>query len=292
MDISAWRLVPPAPAGPVASAIGSIGVTPFTRGRRRKAFGGPNSDHLRRLKKLEKENERRRAGRIGEPSSPARRRACIGHVTRTFEVSERMARRVPGRRRQTRRKAPRGRVEDAALTADLVATATWRGRRRRRGTTAMLRAAGRAVDVRRDERIRRPEGLKAPGKRPKRGRRRLADGSRVRLRSDHVRSRDCVEDRPRDCRTFRMLDVVDAFTRVCPAIRIDRKPTSSTSCRTSASAAACRTVSVPMTAPGSPPGPCGNGPRPSGRRPPWSSSPARGRTTVASASTPGFAMHC
>ncbi len=45
---------------PVAETIRSIGVTPFTYYRWRKAFGGLKSDQVKRLKDLEKENERLR----------------------------------------------------------------------------------------------------------------------------------------------------------------------------------------------------------------------------------------
>ena len=45
---------------PVADAIRSISVTPFTYYRWRKEFGGLKSDQVKRLKELEKENERLR----------------------------------------------------------------------------------------------------------------------------------------------------------------------------------------------------------------------------------------
>ena len=45
---------------PVAEAIRTIGVTPFTYYRWRKEFGGVKSDQVKRVKALEKENERLR----------------------------------------------------------------------------------------------------------------------------------------------------------------------------------------------------------------------------------------
>lgn len=45
---------------PVAEAIRAIGVTSFTYYRWRKEFGGLKSDQVKRLKDLEKENERLR----------------------------------------------------------------------------------------------------------------------------------------------------------------------------------------------------------------------------------------
>ena len=43
---------------PVAEAIRTIRVTPFTYDRRRREVGGLKSDQVKRLKDLEKENER------------------------------------------------------------------------------------------------------------------------------------------------------------------------------------------------------------------------------------------
>jgi len=145
---------------------------------------------------------------------------------RKFDVSERLACRVLGQHRSTQRKAPKGRADDAALTADIVALATEYGRYGYRRIAAMLRAAGWAVNVKRVERIWRLEGLKVPSKQPKKGRLWLDDGSCVRLRPErpnHVWSYDFVEDRTHNGRKFRMLNVIDEFTRECLAIRIDRK---------------------------------------------------------------------
>ena len=44
----------------VAEAVRSIGVTPFTYYRWRKEFGGLKTDQVKRLKELEKENDRLR----------------------------------------------------------------------------------------------------------------------------------------------------------------------------------------------------------------------------------------
>ena len=141
-------------------------------------------------------------------------------------MSERTACRVLGQHRSTQRKAPKGRADDAALTADIVALATQYGRYGYRRITALLQAAGWAVNARRVERIWRLEGLKVPQTQPKKGRLWLNDGSCVRLRPErpnHVWSYDFVEDRTHNGRKFRMLNVIDEFTRECLAIRIDRR---------------------------------------------------------------------
>jgi putative transposase len=143
-----------------------------------------------------------------------------------LDVSERLACRVLGQHRSTQRKAPRGRADEAALTADIVALATRYGRYGYRRITAMLRDAGWAVNAKRVERIWRREGLKVPQKQPKRSRLWLSDGSCIRLRPEHpnhVWSYDFVEDRTHDGRKYRMLNLIDEFTRECLAIRVDRK---------------------------------------------------------------------
>ncbi len=100
------------------------------------------------------------------------------------------------------------------------------GRYGYRRITALLRNAGWVVNVKRVERIWRREGLKVPAKQPKRKRLWLNDGSCIRLRPEHpnhVWSYDFVEDRTHDGRKYRMLNIIDEFTRECLAIRINRK---------------------------------------------------------------------
>ncbi len=131
-----------------------------------------------------------------------------------------------GQHRSTQRKTPRTPDDEAALTADVVELAKRYGRYGYRRVTALLRDAGWAVNRKRAERIWRRQGLKVPRRQPKRGRLWLADGSCVRLRPerpDHVWAYDFVEDRTRDGRKFRMLCVVDEFSREALAIRVARK---------------------------------------------------------------------
>lgn len=141
-------------------------------------------------------------------------------------VPERRACRVLGQHRSTQRKPPSRPDDEAALTADIVALATRYGRYGYRRITALLQAAGWVVNRKRVERLWRREGLKVPQKQPKRGRLWLNDGSCTRLRPEHpnhVWSYDFVEDRTHDGRKYRLLNVVDEFTRECLAIRVSRK---------------------------------------------------------------------
>lgn len=144
----------------------------------------------------------------------------------TFGVSERFACRILGQHRSTQRKIAKTPDDEAALTADIIALATQYGRYGYRRITALLRNAGWVVNFKRVERIWRREGLKVPHKQPKRGRLWLNDGSCIRLRPEHpnhVWSYDFVEDRTYDGRKYRMLNIIDEFTRECLAIRVNRK---------------------------------------------------------------------
>ena len=108
--------------------------------------------------------------------------------------------------------------------------ATQYGRYGYRRVTGLLREAGWRVNHKRVERIWRQEGLKVPARQPKRGRLWLNDGSCVRLRPEHpnhVWAYDFVADRTHDGKAFRMLTVIDEFTRECLAIDVGRKIDSS-----------------------------------------------------------------
>ena len=147
-------------------------------------------------------------------------------VVANHGVSERLACRVLGQHRSTQRKKLTKPDDEVALTADITSLATQYGRYGYRRITAMLRQRGWRVNAKRVARIWRREGLKVPSKQPKRGRLWLNDGSCIRLRPEypnHVWSYDFVEDRTHDGRKYRMLNIIDEFTRECMAIRIGRK---------------------------------------------------------------------
>jgi len=150
----------------------------------------------------------------------------VSRVREQLGISERRACRVLSQPRSTQRRRPQTANDEAALTADIIALAQQYGRYGYRRITALLRTAGWVVNKKRVERIWRREGLKVPAKQPKRGRLWLTDGSCIRLRPErpnHVWAYDFVEDRTHDGRKYRMLNIVDEFTREALAIRIDRR---------------------------------------------------------------------
>lgn len=141
-------------------------------------------------------------------------------------VSERRACAVVGQPRATQRRRRKIRDDEDALTSAIIRLASAFGRYGYRRIRQLLVDEGWRVSVKRVYRIWRREGLKVPKKQPKRGRLWLNDGSCVRLRPErpnHVWSYDFVQDRTQDGRPFRMLTVIDEFTRRCLAVVVARR---------------------------------------------------------------------
>ena len=134
-----------------------------------------------------------------------------------------------GQVRKTQRRTPHITDEEARLAERIIELASQYGRYGYRRVTAMLRQEGWTVNHKRVERIWRREGLKVPKKQPKRRRLWLNDGSCIRLRpqfKDHVWSYDFVIARTTEGRAFRILNIIDEYTRECLAILVKRHITS------------------------------------------------------------------
>ena len=148
------------------------------------------------------------------------------HVTTELGISERRACRALGQHRSTQRKIPTTPDDEAALTADIIELARQYGRYGYRRITALLRTGGWTVNKKRVERIWRCEGLKVLAKQPKRSRLWLNDGSCVRLRPQRPTMFGPMTSSPIGLTMegrFRMLCIVDEFTRESLAIRVARK---------------------------------------------------------------------
>jgi transposase InsO family protein len=116
-------------------------------------------------------------------------------------------------------------VEEEMLVARIIELARQYGRYGYRRVTALLKDEGWKVGHNRVERIWRREGLKVPAKQPKRRRLWLTDGSCIRLRpehKDHVWSYDLVMARTAEGRPFKILVIIDEYTRECLRILIRR----------------------------------------------------------------------
>ena len=153
-------------------------------------------------------------------SAPARRGAARALQAR-FGVSERRACRVVGLRRSTLRYRARGRDDEPDLRHRLRELAAERRRFGYRRLHVLLRREGHAVNHKRVERLYRAEGLTVR----RRGRKRLAAVTRVAIArpgGPNVQwSLDFVSDALAWGRRFRVLTLVDTFTREALAIEVD-----------------------------------------------------------------------
>jgi transposase InsO family protein len=130
----------------------------------------------------------------------------------------------------TQRYTPNTTDAEEKMAARVIALATRYGRYGYRRITALLKEEGWQVNHKKIECIWKREGLKVPQKQPKGRRLWLNDGSCIRLRpehKDHVWSYDFVMARTADGRSFRILTILDEYTRECLAMRVDRHISSS-----------------------------------------------------------------
>lgn len=144
----------------------------------------------------------------------------------TLHVSERRACRAIGQLRSAQRYEPRPSPFREQLRERVIALASEYGRYGYRTITSMLHREGWDVGKDRVYMIWREEGLKVPHKQPKRARLWRTDGSCLRLRPErpnHVWSYDFVAERTRDGRPFRILNIIDEYTRQCLASFVARR---------------------------------------------------------------------
>lgn len=120
------------------------------------------------------------------------------------------------------------RSDEDRLTKDIIDLASAYGRYGYRRITALLRESGWNINIKRVRRIWKELGLKVPGKQKKRARLWDREGSCIRLRperANHVWSYDFIFDRTNEGRAFKMMTVIDEFTRESLAIKVARKLT-------------------------------------------------------------------
>jgi putative transposase len=153
----------------------------------------------------------------------------IEYVCEKLKVSQRRACRVLYQARATQWRHPSSSPDEKRLTEYIINLATKYGRYGYRRITALLNnRTGWRVNHKRVERIWRREGLKVPKKQSKRGRLWLNDGSCIRLRPEHrnhVWSYDFVMTRTSDRRSFRILALIDEYSRECLALLVSRRIT-------------------------------------------------------------------
>lgn len=143
-----------------------------------------------------------------------------------LDVSERLACRVIGQLRTTQRYKPVVDPDKEKLRTRIVELATQYGRYGYKTITSMLQLEGFTVGRDRVHRVWRDEGLQVPQKQPKRARLWLGDGSCIRLRPErrnHVWSYDFVSEQTHDGRKFRILNIIDEYTKECLASFVARR---------------------------------------------------------------------
>ena len=153
----------------------------------------------------------------------------MANTVEYYGVSERRACRVLGQCRATQRYSPRQEEDEERLRNDVIRLSSEYGRYGYKRITALLNQDGWRVNHKRVARIWREEGLKVPSRQPKRSRLWLGDGSCVRRRPEHpnhVWSYDFVYDRTQDKRSFRVLTLIDEFTKESLALEARRRFTS------------------------------------------------------------------
>ena len=161
--------------------------------------------------------------------APDSKRQAVRQAVEALDVSERRACQVIGQPRSTQRYDKQIPEDEELLRQRIIELASQYGRYGYRRVTALLHNEGWIVNHKRVQRIWHEEGLKVPQKQPKRGRLWLNDGSVIRLKPlfpKHVWSYDFMEDRTHNGVKFRILNVIDEFTRECLAVKVARRLTS------------------------------------------------------------------
>jgi putative transposase len=144
----------------------------------------------------------------------------VEHVINVLHVSERRACRAIGQVRSSHRYEKTPNAEQDKIRERVIQLATQYGRYGYKTITSMLKNEGFDTGKDRVYTIWHQEGLKVPYKQPKRARLWLADGSCIRLRPEyknHVWSYDFVSEETHNGRKFRILNIIDEFSRECLA---------------------------------------------------------------------------
>ena len=164
-------------------------------------------------------------------------RQAVVHTRQKLDTSERRTCRILGLARSTLHYKAASRTDDEALRLTLIRLAKQYGRygypladRRlpanaeRRKIAHLLRIEGWHVNHKKVERLWREEGLQLPQRHKRRKRLYHKDSSIIRLRPthpNHIWSVDLVHDKLSSGRRYKMLTVLDEYTRqaLCVAVR-------------------------------------------------------------------------
>ncbi len=153
-------------------------------------------------------------------------REAVIHVRRRLDTSERRTCKVVGIARSTLQYKAAPQDDDDALRLALIRLTKQYGRYGYRKITKLLRVEGWRVNHKRVERLWREEGLQLPARHKKRRRLYHKDSSVIRLRpqyANHIWSIDFVHDKLSNGRSYKMLTVLDEYTRQALCVAAKRK---------------------------------------------------------------------
>ena len=141
-------------------------------------------------------------------------------------MSERRTCRTAGMARSSQQYKPKPKRDDEALRLALIRPAKQYGRYGYRKIAKLLRIEGWNVNHKKGERLWREEGLQLPARHKRRKRLYHKDTSVIRLRPQYenpIWSVDFVHDRLSNGRPYRMLTVIDEYTREALTATVKRK---------------------------------------------------------------------
>ncbi len=153
-------------------------------------------------------------------------REAVIHVRRRLDTSERRTCKVVGIARSTLQYKAAPQDDDDALRLALIRLTKQYGRYGYRKITKLLRVEGWRVNHKRVERLWREEGLQLPARHKRRRRLYHKDSSVIRLRpqyANHIWSIDFVHDKLSNGRSYKMLTVLDEYTRQALCVGAKRK---------------------------------------------------------------------
>ncbi len=145
------------------------------------------------------------------------------HVRQRLATSERRTCKTIGLARSTQQYKAASKDDDEALRLALIRLAKQYGRYGYRKIAALLRIEGWRVNHKKVERVWREEGLQLPQRHKKRKRLYHKDSSIIRLRPqypNHIWSVDFVHDRLSNGRSYKMLTVLDEYTRQALCVEV------------------------------------------------------------------------
>jgi transposase InsO family protein len=149
----------------------------------------------------------------------------VQRVREATQASERKVCATVSQNRATQRYTTSASAYSVLLRQAVVNYASEYGRYGYRAITDLLRMDGWGINYKRVERIWRQEGLKVPTKQRPRKRLWNNDGSCIRLRPEwknHVWAYDFVQCRTANGKAFRVLVIIDEYSRECLALHVAR----------------------------------------------------------------------